>query len=503
MKFHEPRTSTLFLLFLVVLLYLVPFLSLKFESKIEPSIDVVKENIPVWADFTSNKDVDSLPPIIVNVPEISQEEDTTSLEAIISKPIEIRSNFWSPDYDTCTVKTIALTNTFYGSKEARNRLYKFFESLNGLSSNDTEPLHIFHFGDSQIEGDRITGRLRSSWQKSWGGSGPGLLPAIQPISSLAIRQEHEGSIKRFTRFGRVDTTLGHTNYGAMAALSVIHDSATILLHPHPLGFIKNQTWHEMEILFGSVPMGGIMSIYGEKTDSVFVDIPPSAEGAHNSIKVRLAGEKEDLVLKIEGYEVEVTGIRLGSSRGVQIHNIPMRGSSGTIFTRIGSDHLRRYLSEWNVGMVILQYGGNTAPYVKTEESANRYGTRFGRQVRYFHKLLPDAAILVIGPSDMGETMDSTNLTYPMLGEIRRALKEETIKEGGLYWDLSEAMGGPGTMSEWSTSSPKLASPDLVHFTPKGARIIGEKLDMAFRAEYRTWEYLVRNNGSGKLKRASE
>ncbi|HIO16010.1 MAG TPA: hypothetical protein EYN19_04090 [Flavobacteriales bacterium] len=489
MKFHEPRTSTLFLFILVIALYLVPYLEDEYGNRYIAEVEEAQEEIPVWADFSASDEIDSIPPPIIKV----TEEDPIARDSAIPKAIEIKPGLWAPDYDTCTVRDIAPSNLFSGSQEARDRLYFFFENLNELSPNDTEPIHVFHFGDSQIEGDRITGRLRSSWQKTWGGSGPGLIPALQPIPSLAIRQKYVGNIKRHTRFGKRDTTLGHNNYGAMAALSVIQDSATLLLHPHPMGFRKNKTWHEIEMLFGSVPMGGDLIIYGESTDSISINIPPSADGTHISMKVELAGIKEDLVLKIEGYKVEVTGIRLGSSQGVQIHNIPMRGSSGTIFTKLGSGHFSDFINGWDVGMVILQYGGNTAPYVKTIESAERYGKRFGRQVRFFRALIPDASIIVIGPSDMGETMDSTNLTFPMLGEIRRALKEETIKEGGLFWDLSEAMGGPGTMVEWSSVSPKLASPDLVHFTPKGAKIIGEKLDMAFRAEYRTWENMIRGS----------
>ena len=48
------------------------------------------------------------------------------------------------------------------------------------------------------------------------------------------------------------------------------------------------------------------------------------------------------------------------------------------------------------------------------------------------------------------------------------------------------MGGEGSMMVWSEEEPKLASPDLVHFTPKGARIVGEKFDMSIRAEYKSW-----------------
>ena len=91
---------------------------------------------------------------------------------------------------------------------------------------------------------------------------------------------------------------------------------------------------------------------------------------------------------------------------------------------------------------------------------------------------------------MGITSDSTALTYPMLGAIRAEMKKVTILEEALYWDLFEAMGGAGTMEVWAESTPKLASSDLVHFTPKGAKLIGELLDKSLRAEYRSWEQAI-------------
>ena len=43
-------------------------------------------------------------------------------------------------------------------------------------------IRILHYGDSQIEGDRITRNLRNRFQKRFGGSGPGLLPCFKPVS---------------------------------------------------------------------------------------------------------------------------------------------------------------------------------------------------------------------------------------------------------------------------------------------------------------------------------
>ena len=49
----------------------------------------------------------------------------------------------------------------------------FYKALSKLKDNDTL-LRILHFGDSQIEGDRISGVVRNQMQSRFGGCGIGL-----------------------------------------------------------------------------------------------------------------------------------------------------------------------------------------------------------------------------------------------------------------------------------------------------------------------------------------
>ena len=481
-KSHKPSHTALFLILLIGILYHTTLIKFFEVEEIQESKEMVYE-----AEIVNQEIVPEIESIVDSLPEVDIEiAIETALER--DKTPILKTNLWRPDYDTCAVENLAKEKKFSGSNGAKQNLWRFFEKLNGLNSESK--LHVFHFGDSQIEGDRITGRIRSSWQKTWGGSGPGLIPAIQPVPALAVRQQHEGDIKRFTKFGRIDTTLEHTCYGGMATLSRIRNNGKITVNPHPMGFRKNQVWHQAEVLIGAAPLGGSLTVSGEFTDSIAIDIAPSSTGNHSSVLVELAGKKEELIFSFEGHEIEITGIRLGSKNGLAIHNIPMRSSSGTVFKSLNKVHFKKYLQNWDVGLVILQFGGNTVPYVNDEAAAKSYGKRFRTQLKYLKTILPESTFLVIGPSDMGITSDSTALTYPMLGAIRAEMKKVTILEEALYWDVFEAMGGAGTMAVWAKSTPKLASSDLVHFTPKGAKMIGELLDQSLRAEYRSWEQAI-------------
>ena len=52
-------------------------------------------------------------------------------------------------------------------------LAPFFEALASLERGERNAVRIIHYGDSQLEGDRITMQLRNSLQKNYGGRGFG------------------------------------------------------------------------------------------------------------------------------------------------------------------------------------------------------------------------------------------------------------------------------------------------------------------------------------------
>lgn len=104
-----------------------------------------------------------------------------------------------------------------------------------------------------------------------------------------------------------------------------------------------------------------------------------------------------------------------------------------------------------------------------------------RQIEYLRKLAPDACFLFIGPSDMSTSIDGEMQTYPILPRLVEAMKAMAEECGIAYWDLYAAMGGRGSMMKWVDAY--LAGPDYVHFTPKGARHVGNIL-------YETLEFTI-------------
>ncbi|MBO4743727.1 MAG: hypothetical protein J5533_08855, partial [Bacteroidales bacterium] len=98
-----------------------------------------------------------------------------------------------------------------------------------------------------------------------------------------------------------------------------------------------------------------------------------------------------------------------------------------------------------------------------------------QQIAYLHELMPGAAILFVGPSDMSTSVRGKMQTYPHLPMMVDSLRAAANESGAAFWDMYSAMGGENSMVSWVKARPALAGSDYVHFTPKGAEAIGNLL----------------------------
>ncbi|MFM9005894.1 MAG: hypothetical protein ACKOSR_10395, partial [Flavobacteriales bacterium] len=97
------------------------------------------------------------------------------------------------------------------SQSAEARMAHFFEALQNAASG--QKISIFHYGDSQIEGDLMTGYIRQRIQQQFGGIGPGLIPAYNVYATQSFKQSVSPNFKRYTSFW--PPKMSSRRYGAM------------------------------------------------------------------------------------------------------------------------------------------------------------------------------------------------------------------------------------------------------------------------------------------------
>ena len=350
--------------------------------------------------------------------------------------------------------------------DTRAHLALFYQALD---SAHTMPVRVVHYGDSQIEEDRITNILRERWQKTYGGGGVGLIPLHQTIPTRSISQrlsingitqKAQGGPKRYIIYGPRSMRLNNNDYGVMGQVAVMDStlvagSEDILLTIEPMTK-QPKTYN----YFSRVRL---------LTDSVSIS-SPLASSPDNLLHLPDSTTRCELRLQGRG---KVYGVSLETPTGVIVDNIPMRGCSGNIFTRLDSTTLRAFYSETNTRLIILQFGGNMIPQTENPATINGYVKTLRQQVRLLRACAPQASILFIGPSDMSTRIDGEMKTYPMVPYLDRMLRKMAHEEQIAYWSMYNAMGGENSMVKWVEIG--LAGSDYVHFTRSGANKIGKIL----------------------------
>ena len=381
------------------------------------------------------------------------------------------------------------------TEEGRNNLARFFEKLRSC-----KPTRIMHYGDSQLEGDRITANIRNKIQTKFGGTGLGLRPALQPYDFIfSAVQNNSNNWVRYPIYGNVDSLVQHNRYGVMGAFSryapLTFDSipfektvlyeAEISISKSNISFIRTREYKRMRLFYGNSKSPVDLKLF-VNDEMVFSDtLKPDLE--YGVVSCLLPDSTDNVVLKFSGYDSpDIYGIELADTVGIIVDNIALRGCSGLIFTQSDFEHTTRMFNDLDPGLFILQFGGNVMPYIKDKKAVENYGRWFANQIKRLKMSCPDAAVIVIGPSDMSTKIKDKYVTYELLPVVVDALKNAAISTGSGYWDMYQAMGGHNSMPSWVNAKPELAAPDYVHFTTRGSKLVSNMFYNAFILEYNNY-----------------
>lgn len=355
-------------------------------------------------------------------------------------------------------------------------IFRSFESARRIGKT----YRIMHYGDSQIEMDRISLVLRDSLQAHFGGTGVGLIPAVQRVPTYSTNQSWSGSMTRYIVFGDSTTVRApHKGYGLMAQFSRVTGSATVSVRPtrNKSASERVKTFSRISVLVGNSSGDFKVSI---KCDTLkpIVRNTEVAAGSVDFLTWDLPHNVSNATITMTG-SADVYGIMLDGKGGVAVDNDALRGCSGTIFTRVSKESMAGAYAKNDTKLIIMQFGGNMVPSISSAKNISSYLENLNKQFAYFREVAPKAKILFIGPSDMSSMQGGRMKTRPHLVALNDSLKVNAVRNGVAYWDMFAAMGGENSMAQWVSHKPAYAGPDYIHFTPLGAEYMGGILSKAF------------------------
>lgn len=374
-------------------------------------------------------------------------------------------------------------------KENPNRIYlpnddyTFFDSLFAQFDDaqaQGKTYRIMHYGDSQIEMDRISSVLREKLQEQFGGSGPNMIPAIQPVATISVSQRSSG-LSRYMVYGDANRA-PHNRYGVMSQFGQVMDNGSISFAQtsHSQAFAKAKEISTVAVLLGKNSEGFTATL---QCDTITTQ--PKVLAANDSVSLItwiLPADVKRGSINFKG-NAEIYAVLLDGDAGVAVDNVALRGCSGTIFTRINEATMRQSFELLGTRLIIMQFGGNRMPGISTSKSITAYMAELEKQINFMKRVAPKATLLFIGPADMGRSYGGKMGTWKGLPELNDSLRAMTLRNNVAYWDMFHVMGGEGSMAQWVKHNPPMAGPDYIHFTFRGAQEIGTHLARSFTTYY--------------------
>lgn len=386
--------------------------------------------------------------------------------------------------------TVKLITSIQYKNVSKSAMASFFNALLNLS-HEERSIHILHYGDSQIEGDRISDYLRLKLQGQFGGEGPGLISFMPVAPSVVNKISWSAGWDRYPVFAGKDKRVKHNNFGALAHITRFYNyiplsdttqykSAWVKVVTSKNGGPKAAAYKKIKLFYGGSQAKTHVELYENGTLNASDSLV--AGGNFNIKEFNLNQGALLQEFKFKGKDSpDFYGVSLEGTKGVMVDNFGLRGSSGTFFNQINFGQLKQFYDYLNAKLIILQFGGNSLPYITTKEQADNFGSYLKAQILTIKKLAPQASILVIGPADMSVKVGADYQTHPQLEDLRDAIKKSAFDTDCAFFDMYNCMGGKNSMLAWVEQG--IGAKDYIHFSSGGARKIAVLLYSSLMNDY--------------------
>ena len=340
-------------------------------------------------------------------------------------------------------------------------LQAFYLKLLELRNAKRDKVVIYQIGDSHIQSGYLSGTARSAMQKYYGNAGRGL---IFPLKALRTNQPDDYRITLSGSSQRADKEPSLSGF------------SLALGGGNQLG-IQTNNFFSIDCRFDQV------TLYGDSLSM----LTPKDNPWSLRHRVEYNGKYTAHVIKLEDYtnSCEVNtgddfhtlyGISLErSSGGLLYHSMGINGAG--FYTLAAQDEMFRQIAILQPDLIIVSLGTNDAQGQYRAEVARANIRSFMTKMEAAN---PQSAILFTLPPDSYKR-GKQNADLARLAE---EITDYASQKGHAWWDLSEVMGGKGSVTKWR--GHKMAASDLLHYTPKGYMLQGHLMYQAIIKGYKSY-----------------
>ncbi len=399
--------------------------------------------------------------------------------------------------DSVSIKKDTIEGFVFANNDS-TLLDNFFALLERAKDNRTK-VRIVHYGDSQIEADRISSYLRTRLQNNFGGQGQGALPvrSLSQVNNVTYYYSPNFHFlsplnsKKPKTFGYGITQSTLIPYVETVKDSLTGDSTIYRTASIELKFLKPLK-QNIRLYYSNATTDCSIKVFSKEhlLNQYSIDKISSL----NYIDVPINAATKSLTFEIKG-SLFLHCFDISSEHGVFVDNISLRGSSGLEFSKNDADLFKQMSQMMDVKLFILQFGVNAIPQDQsvTIKSYHFYEVQLAKQIKFLKATNPDVPIIIIGVSDRSKKIGNDYQTNPNIYKLLACQKKVALENGCIFWDLFSAMGGENSMPSWVLREHPLANSDFTHFNTYGAKYVAQMFYQALQQSYNDYKHRQAKN----------
>jgi len=353
-------------------------------------------------------------------------------------------------------------------------LAPFFGKVRRMLLNGDKQVNIVHIGDSHIQADIFTGKLRQELQDFIPGGNGGrgfVFPYSMAHTNNPVNYKVSYTGKWFgcrnVQYDR-DCPLG------LAGISVSTPDSFTNFTITPTGIVSNYYDYTHIKLFYSAP-AGMYRIQLMNTDSHNIATVSNKDGIIEwqlkepitEVEISISRLKDTLT------DFTITGMELGTDDPGLIYNsVGINGAE--LLSWLRCQYLEKDLKAINPDLIIISLGTNDA-YGKTFNT-DTFRNRYFTLLRRIRTALPGVPIILTSPGDNYRKVHKHSFDNENNTAARKAIFQIAKKDGDAVWDFFTVMGGLKSMQTWYSNG--LTAKDKVHMDAQGYYL---QADLMFEA----------------------
>lgn len=355
---------------------------------------------------------------------------------------------------------------------------RFFTKMDSLVRYGNSRLNVFHLGDSHIQADFVSHRMRDHMQNIGIGQNGGrgfVFPyrMAKTNNPLNYKVDYTGRWKNCRNVQR-DTSCA-LGLGGVSVFT--RDSAVTFSiwmperNQHKYMFDQVRVFHEIDT-------SQWMLVPADTNLSFIVDDVPEYGYTRyifnelmDSISFKLL--KKDTLAAEEDYVLH--GLSLDNQEpGIVYHSAGVNGAEVRSWLRC--ELLQKHLSAIQPDLIIISLGTNDAYMKRFNPQAFKYNYR--ELIERLRAAAPQAAFLLMAPGDNYRYRRYLNRNNARATTV---IREIAINQNFAFWNFYEVMGELNSISYWYRAG--LTARDRLHFNQRGYYL---QADLFFNAFMQAW-----------------